>query len=46
MTNGRRAIDNKGSAIAGVPCFAGTFVQGGSSVLIHPSIAATKNVKH
>jgi len=29
----RRAADNKGFAIAGVPCFADTFVQGGSSVL-------------
>ncbi len=28
-----RAADNKGFAIAGVPCFADTFVQGGSSVL-------------
>ena len=26
-------IANKGFAIAGVPCFADTFVQGGSSVL-------------
>jgi hypothetical protein len=29
----RRAADNKGFAIAGVPCFADTFMQGGSSVL-------------
>ena len=29
----RRATDNKGFAIAGVPCFADTFVQGESSVL-------------
>jgi hypothetical protein len=29
----RRATANKGFAIAGVPCFADTFVQGGSSVL-------------
>ena len=29
----RKAADNKGFAIAGVPCFADTFVQGGSSVL-------------
>jgi hypothetical protein len=29
----RRAAANKGFAIAGVPCFADTFVQGGSSVL-------------
>jgi hypothetical protein len=28
-----RAAYNKGFAIAGVPCFADTFVQGGSSVL-------------
>ena len=28
----RKAADNKGFAIAGVPCFADTFVQGGSSV--------------
>lgn len=28
-----RAAANKGFAIAGVPCFADTFVQGGSSVL-------------
>ncbi len=28
-----RAADNKGFAIAGVACFADTFVQGGSSVL-------------
>jgi len=27
------AAHNMGFAIAGVPCFAGTFVQGGSSVL-------------
>jgi hypothetical protein len=29
----RRTADNKGFAIAGFPCFADTFVQGGSSVL-------------
>lgn len=29
----RRTADNKGFAIAGVPCFADTFVQGESSVL-------------
>jgi hypothetical protein len=29
----RRTTDNKGFAIAGVPCFADTFVQDGSSVL-------------
>jgi hypothetical protein len=29
----RRAAANKGFAIAGVPCFADTFVQGGSSAL-------------
>ena len=29
----RRTADNKGFAIAGVPFFADTFVQGGSSVL-------------
>lgn len=29
----RRATDNKGFAIAGVPCFTDTFVQGRSSVL-------------
>ena len=28
-----KAADNMGFAIAGVPCFADTFVQGGSSVL-------------
>ena len=28
-----RPAYNKGFAIAGVPCFADTFVQGGSSVL-------------
>jgi hypothetical protein len=33
MTQDRKATDNKGFAIAGVPCFADTFVQGGSSVL-------------
>ena len=32
-TKNRRAADNKGFAIAGVPSFADTFVQGGSSVL-------------
>lgn len=29
----RRTTVNKGFAIAGVPCFADTFVQGGSSAL-------------
>ena len=29
----RKPAANKGFAIAGVPCFADTFVQGGSSVL-------------
>jgi hypothetical protein len=29
----RKTAANKGFAIAGVPCFADTFVQGGSSVL-------------
>jgi len=29
----RKAAANKGFAIAGIPCFADTFVQGGSSVL-------------
>ncbi len=29
----RRTAANKGFAIAGVPCFADTLVQGGSSVL-------------
>ena len=33
MTDERKAAANKGFAIAGVPCFADTFVQGGSSVL-------------
>ena len=33
MTTGRKAADNKGFAIAGVPCFADTFVQGEGSVL-------------
>ncbi len=33
LTDDRRATDNKGFAIAGVSCFADTFVQGGSSVL-------------
>lgn len=33
MLDTRRAAGNKGFAIAGVPCFADTFVQGGSSVL-------------
>jgi hypothetical protein len=33
MTDERKTADNKGFAIAGVPCFADTFVQGGSSVL-------------
>ncbi len=30
---GRNTAGNKGFAIAGVPCFADTFMQGGSSVL-------------
>lgn len=29
----KKTAANKGFAIAGVPCFADTFVQGGSSVL-------------
>ncbi len=33
MTDERKTTDNKGFAIAGVPCFADTFEQGGSSVL-------------
>jgi hypothetical protein len=33
MTTDRMPAANKGFAIAGVPCFADTFVQGGSSVL-------------
>jgi hypothetical protein len=33
MVDTRRAAGNNGFAIAGVPCFADTFVQGGSSVL-------------
>lgn len=33
MTDERKTTANKGFAIAGVPCFADTFVQGGSSVL-------------
>ena len=33
LRTNRKAADNKGFAIAGVPCFADTFVQGGSSVL-------------
>ena len=33
MTMERKTAGNKGFAIAGVPCFADTFVQGGSSVL-------------
>ncbi|TAL56412.1 MAG: hypothetical protein EPN85_15015 [Bacteroidetes bacterium] len=33
MTKDRTPADNKGFAIAGVPCFADTLVQGGSSVL-------------
>ena len=36
LTNSERRIAhaaNKGFALAGVPCFADTFVQGGSSVL-------------
>ncbi len=31
--NERKTTANKGFAIAGVPCFADTFVQGGSPVL-------------
>jgi hypothetical protein len=33
FTTERTAAANKGFAIAGVPCFADTFVQGESSVL-------------
>jgi hypothetical protein len=33
MYKERRAAANNGFAIAGVPCFADTLVQGGSSVL-------------
>jgi hypothetical protein len=33
MMRERTTTANKGFAIAGVPCFADTFVQGGSSVL-------------
>ena len=33
MRKNRNTAGNKGYAIAGVPCFADTFVQGGSSVL-------------
>lgn len=33
MTDERKTAGNKGFAIAGVPCFADTLVQGGSSVL-------------
>jgi len=46
----RRTADNKGFAIAGVPCFADTFVQGESSVLRMkfsaktPAIANPRNV--
>ncbi len=32
-TTERKPTDNNGFAIAGVPCFADTLVQGGSSVL-------------
>lgn len=32
-TNRKKPAANKGFAIAGVPCFADTLVQGGSSVL-------------
>ena len=32
-TDDRTPAGNKGFAIAGVPCFVDTFVQGGSSVL-------------
>lgn len=32
MTSDRRVTANRGFAIAGVPCFAHTFVQGESSV--------------
>ena len=32
-SDGSLAAHNKGFAIAGVPCFVDTFVQGGSSVL-------------
>jgi len=37
----RRAACNKGFAIAGVPCFADSLVQGGSSVLRMKSSAKT-----
>jgi len=46
----RKTPANKGFAIAGVPCFADTFVQGGSSVLRMkfvlklPAIANPQNV--
>ncbi len=46
-----KAAGNKGFAIAGVPCFAETFVQGGSSVLRmkfsanKPAIANPRNVR-
>ena len=46
----QKAAANKGFAIAGVPCFADTFVQGGSSVLRMkfsaktPAIANPRNV--
>ena len=33
MRTEKNTAANKGFAIAGVPCFADTFVQGGSSVL-------------
>ena len=38
---GEAHAGNKGFAIAGVPCFADTFVQGGSSVHRIKSIAKT-----
>ncbi len=33
FVDGQARTDNKGFEIAGVPCFADSFVQGGSSVL-------------
>lgn len=50
LTDRKLAAYNNGFAIAGVPCFADTFVQGGSSVLRmkfsakHPAIANTRTV--
>jgi hypothetical protein len=39
-----RAAANKGFAIAGVPCFADTFVQGASSVLRRKFSAKTPHI--